>query len=213
MEESCALLEHAGASGSDFQKDIAQAVLHNPGRYRRWRQCHQQAMRAPSKARTTMQQMIALREVTLNQVPKAALFAFFQRHKPDRADREMLLGAFGTTRDYNEAILVAHDDYLGAEATGLCARFLAMKLGDIDHKEWYRDYLDVYNAYFALYCQSLIKETRGEEFAMAAMLGELKKRVTETRARILLEEAARSSTSQAQGRPARSGLFRRLRKH
>ncbi len=213
MDESCALLEHAGRSGSESQKDIAQAVLHNPGRYRRWRQCHQQAMRAPSKARTTMQQMIALREVALNQVPKAALFAFFQRHKPDRDDRKMLLQAFGTTRDYNEAILFAHDDYLSAEASGLCARFLAMKLGDIDHKEWYRDYLDVYNAYFALYCQAMIKETRGEEFAMAAMLGELKKRVSETRSRILLEEAARSSTSRAPGRASRSGLFRRLRKH
>ena len=212
MDESCALLEHAAESGSASQKDIAQAVLHSPGRYRRWRQCHQQAMRAPSKARTTMQQMIALREVTLNQVPKAALFAFFQRHKPDRGDRKMLLGAFGTTRDYNEAILVAHDDYLCAEASGLCARFLAMKLGDIDHKEWYRDYLGVYNAYFALYCQSMIKENRGEEFAMATMLGELKKQVTETRSRILLEETARSSTSQAHGRPARSGLFRRLLK-
>jgi hypothetical protein len=188
MEESEYRIEIA--AGSLLPEEfVARRVLESPVAYQRWSGEHSRLMRSVSAHARVEQQVVQLRTTALNLVHRKASFEYLQKRLLTGRKRRRFFELFYGCRDYTNAVLAEHGNYVRCSSSYLCAQYLAEHLmHETAAVEPLRLYAERYADYFRAYCDSELAETEEERLRvppLAALRPLLKYQIVEARQHIL----------------------------
>ncbi len=170
MEESEARVVRTAISDSPTDMLVASRILQHPQAYRRWEAEHDRLMRAVSAQARLARQMQALRSTAFTLVHRKALFDYLRERHLTGVRRRRLFRLFYGCRDYANAVLAEHGNYVRCSSSYLCTRHLAEHLmHDPALDEPLQIYEQWYAEYFRAFCDVALAETEAEKQATAAM--------------------------------------------
>jgi hypothetical protein len=188
MEESEWRVEIAAGSASPDDL-VVQRVLESPSIYRRWASEHGWLLRTVADHKRVEGQVVALRATALNLVHRKGLFEYLRERQPTGKRRRRLFKLFYGYRDYTNALLAEHGNYVRCSSSYLCAQYLAEHLM---HDEALTEPLAIYEhrfaEYFRAFCDGELAETEEEKIRaepLDALRPLLKFQLTEARQAIL----------------------------
>ena len=189
MEESEARVAMTVGYDSPADVLVARGVLQQPDTYRRWEAEHDRLMRAVSDQARFERQMVALRSTAFLLVHRKALFDYLRDRKIIGARRHRLFAHFYGYRDYTNAVLAEHGNYVRCSSSYLCTQYLAEHLmHDAAFDEPLQMYEQWYAEYFRTFCDAALADTENERMAaapMEALMPLLKHQLAEARKSIL----------------------------
>ena len=170
MEESEARVEMAASFDSPADMLVASRLLQHPDAYRRWEAEHDRLMRAVSEPARLARQVVMLRTTAFALVHRKAMFEYLRDRQLTGAKRLRLFAFFYGFRDYTNAVLAEHSNYVRCSSSYLCTHHLAEHLmQDAAFDEPLRIYEQWYAEYFRAFCDAALAETEEEKRATAAM--------------------------------------------
>jgi len=168
---------------------IASRVLERPDAYRRWESEHAVLMRTVADQARITRQVIALRTTAFALVHRRALFEYIRERHITGAKRMRLFSLFYGNRDYCNALLTEHGNYIRCSSSYVATQHLAEHLmHDAAFDEPLQLYEEWYREYFRSYCDTELAATEQEvqaAAALAALRPLLKHRLTQAREAIL----------------------------
>jgi hypothetical protein len=188
MEESEARVQmsiylHTPADG------VARRMLECPESYRRWEIEHGRLMHTVSDRGRLPEQITALRNTVFALVHRRAVFEYLRERHITGRKRGRVLALFYGCRDYIDALLREHGNYVRCSSSYLCTHHLGEHLmQDAAFAEPLQLYEEWYAEYFRAYCDSQLAETeqeKNEVVALDALKPLLKQRLAEARQAIL----------------------------
>lgn len=162
MEESEWRVEIAASSRlpEDF---VARRVLESPVVYRRWAGEHDRLLRAVSVQSRVAEQVLSLRSTAMNLVHRKALFEYLRERQLSGRKRHRLFKLFYGCRDYSNAVLSEHSNYVRCSSSYLCTLHLTEHLmHDAAVTEPLALYEERYAEYFRAFCDGELAETEDE---------------------------------------------------
>jgi hypothetical protein len=188
MEESELRVEMAGHSHLPADL-VARRLLECPETYRHWEAEHDRLMRAVSEHAKLARQVTALRATAFGLVHRRALFEYLRDAHLSGPKRRRLFGLFYGCRDYSNAVLSEHGNYVRCSSSYLCTHHLGEHLmHDAAFEEPLQLYEQFYGEYFRAYCDVELAETEEEQHLaqpLDALRPLLKYRLSEAREAIL----------------------------
>ena len=188
MEESELRVEMTAHSCSPADL-TASRVLERRDIYRRWEAEHDRLLRPVSSQRQLGNQVLALRGTSFGLVHRRALFQYLRARQPPRAKRRLLLRIFYGCRDFANALLTEHSNFVRGTSSYLATQHLADHLmHDYASSEPLQMYEQWYTEYFHAYCDIELAETEEEKARVApleALRPLLKYRLAEARQAIM----------------------------
>src|SRR2546429_391175 len=170
MEESEARVEMAARFDSPADALVADRILKNPDAYRRWEAEHNRLMRAVSEQMRLPRQVVALRSTAFALVHRKAIFEYLRDRQTTGVRRHRVFALFYGIRDYSNAVLAEHGNYVRCSWSYLCTFHPAEHLmQDAAFDEPLRMYEQWYSEYFRAYCDVALAETEEEKQAIAPM--------------------------------------------
>ena len=167
----------------------ASHMLQMPEIYARWEAEHDRLMRTVSGETRLLDQVAALRSTTFGLVHKRALFEYLRDRQLTGDKRKRLLALFYGCRDYANAILMEHGNFMRCTTSYICTHHLGQHLmDDAAFEEPMQLYEEWYAEYFRAYCDSELAETELEKEAVVtldSLKPLLKHRLAEAREAIL----------------------------
>ena len=166
MEESEWRVE--AAAGSNSPEDLlVRRVLESPGTYRRWASEHGWLLRTVSAAPRVEAQVVALRSAAMNLVHRKALFEYLRERQLTGHKRRRLFQIFYGNRDYSNAVLAEHGNYLRVSSSYVCTQYLAEHLmHDEAVAEPMQLYEERFGEFFRAFCDAELAETEAERLAV-----------------------------------------------
>ena len=170
MEESEARVQMAACFESPADTLVSECILNNPDAYRRWEAEHDRLMRAVSEQARLALQVVALRSTAFGLVHRKAIFEYLRDRQLTRTKRHRLFSLFYGIRDYANAVIAEHGNYVRCSSSYLCTYHLADRLmQDAAFDEPLRMYEERYSEYFRTFCDVLLAQTEEEKQALAPM--------------------------------------------
>jgi hypothetical protein len=170
MEESEARVEMTACFDSPIDVLVASRILERPDAFRRWEAEHDRLMRAVSEQARLARQVVALRSTAFGLIHRKAIFEYLRDRQLNGARRHRLFALFYGIRDYTNAVLAEHGNYVRCSSSYLCTYHLAERLmQDAAFDEPLRMYEQWYSEYFRAFCDAALAETEEEKQAIAAM--------------------------------------------
>lgn len=170
MEESEARVEMATVYDSPADELVASRLLGHPAAYRRWEAEHDVLMRGVSGQSRLERQMLALRSAALSLVHRKAIFEYLRHREVTGSKRHRLFSVFYGSRDYVNAVLSEHGNYVRCSSSYLCTQYLAEHLmEDSALDEPLQIYEQWYAEYFRAFCDGALAQTEEEKLAAAPM--------------------------------------------
>ena len=170
MEESEARVEMTARFDSPADVLVASRLLQHPEAYRRWEAEHDRLMRAVAEPARLARQVVALRSTAFTLVHRKATFEYLRDRQIIGERRRRLFAFFCGFRDYTNAVLVEHGNYVRCSGSYLCAHHLAEHLmQDAAFDEPLRLYEQWYSEYFRTFCDVALAESEEEKQATAPM--------------------------------------------
>ena len=149
---------------------VASCILQHPQAYRRWEAEHDRLMRVVSAEARLPRQMHVLRSTAFSLVHRKALFDYLRERPLTSAKRQRLFALFYGYRDYTNAVLTEHGNYVRCSSSYLCTQHLAEHLmRDPAFDEPLHMYEEWYGEYFRTFCDVELAATEEEKHAAAAM--------------------------------------------
>ena len=174
MEASEARVEMAAAFDSPADTLVASHILGHPQAYRRWETEHDRLMRSVSGQTHLDSQVMALRSTALSLLHRKAIFDYLRYREITGRKRHRFFTVFYGSRDYVNAVLAEHGNYVRCSSSYLCTQYLAEHLmEDYALEEPLQIYEQWYAEYFRAYCDGALAESEEEKLA-AALMEELK---------------------------------------
>lgn len=168
---------------------VARRMLECPDTYRRWEIEHDRLMHTVSDRGRVAEQVAALRTAIFALVHRRAVFEYLRESHLTRPKRRRLIALFYGCRDYTDAVLREHANYVRCSSSYLCTHHLGEHLmQDAAFAEPLQMYEEWYAEYFRAYCDTQLAETEQERDAtvpLDALKPLLKQRLTEARQAIL----------------------------
>ena len=168
---------------------VAKRVLERPDIYRRWEAEHDRLLRPVSEQGRMARQIVALRTAAFTLVHRRALFEYIRERQVKGARRLRLFALFYGNRDYTNALLTEHSNYVRCSSSYVCARYLAENLmHDAAFEEPLQLYEEWYREYFNAYCDVELATTEEEKHTVApleALRPLLKHRLADARQAII----------------------------
>jgi len=163
MEESEWRVEIAASSR--LPEDlVARRVLESPVAYRRWTGEHDRLMRAVAAHARLEPQVVQMRTTALNLVHRKSLFEYLQERQLTGRKRRRLFALFYGCRDYTNAVLAEHNNYVCCSSSYLCTQYLAEHLmHDTAAADPLALYEERYRQYFRAFCDGELAETEDEK--------------------------------------------------
>ncbi len=188
MEESEWRVEVA--AGSDSPEDLlVRRVLESPAAYRRWACEHGWLLRSVSAQGRLEAQVVALRSAAMNLVHRRALFEYLRERQLTGRKRRRLFQLFYGNRDYSNAVLAEHGNYVRCSSSYVCTQYLAEHLmHDAAVAEPMQLYEERFGEFFRAFCDGELAETETERLAaepLDALRPLLKFQLAEAREAIL----------------------------
>jgi hypothetical protein len=188
MEESETRVEMAAYMQTPADV-VASRVLESRETYRRWEAEHDRLMRAVSDQPRIDAQVTALRSTAFVLVHRRALFEYLRGRHITGVKRHKLLAVFYGCRDYANAVVAEHGNYVRCSGSYVCTHYLGEHLmHDAAFDEPMQLYEQWYSEYFRTYCDFELAETDEEKQTCApldALKPLLKYRLAEARQAIL----------------------------
>jgi hypothetical protein len=162
IEESEWRVEVAASSHSP-EGLAASRILATPLAYRRWTTEHDRLLR-PVAAQARMEnQIVSLRSTALTLVHRKALFEYLRVRSPTSGKRRRLFELFYGYRDYTNAVLAEHGNYVRCSSSFMCTQYLAAHLmRDAALVEPLLLYEQRFAEYFRAFCDAELAETEEE---------------------------------------------------
>jgi len=188
MEESEWRVERATHSRAPADM-IASRVFETRDTYRSWALEHERLMRAVSSKDRIALQVTALRSTAFSLLHRRAVFEYLRERPLAGGKREKLFALFYGCRDYSNAVLAEHGNYVRCSSSYLCTHHIADELmHDAAFDEPLQLYEQFHSEYFRAYCDVELAETdteREELQPLEALRPLLKYRLGEARQAIL----------------------------
>jgi hypothetical protein len=170
MDESEARMEMSAVFDSPADTLVSSRILGRPQAYRRWEAEHDRLMRSVSGHGQLDRQVTALRSTALALVHRKAIFEYLRDREITGRKRHRLFSLFYGARDYVNAVLAEHGNYVRCSSSYLCTQYLAEHLmEDYALDEPLQIYEQWYAEYFRAYCDGALAETELERLAVAPM--------------------------------------------
>jgi hypothetical protein len=186
MDVSEHWIEQIRRSDSDDMRLVVDRLCDTPATYSRWLSFHYDLMRKVAASDTSKEQLIRLRTTSFSLLHRQALFDHVRRAQVTGSDREALFAAFHGSASYAKAVLTEHGRFLESNSSLFCTDHLEFFIrNDTAFGAALADYRTQYMEFFAIYCDSVIAELRGDDFFMAPMIPELKTQLLGLQRRIL----------------------------
>jgi hypothetical protein len=188
MDESEWRVEVAASSHLP-EEILASQVLKTPLTYRRWMAEHNLLLQRVAAQSRVESQVVSLRSTALSLVHRKALFEYLRARDLTGRKRRRLFELFYGNRDYTNAVMAEHGNFVRCSSSYLCAQYLAEHLM---HDEALVEPLQLYEErfaeYFRAFCDGELAETEVERLAIEpvdALRPLLKYQLTEARQAIL----------------------------
>jgi len=167
----------------------ARRMLECPETYRRWELEHGRLMHTVSDRGRLAEQITALRSAVFALVHRRAMFEYLRGSQVTGTKRRRLLALFYGCREYTDAVMREHGNYVRCSSSYLCTHHLGEHLmQDAAFYEPLQLYEQWYAEYFRAYCETELAETEAEKeagVALDALKPLLKHRLAEARQAIL----------------------------
>jgi hypothetical protein len=167
----------------------ARRMLECPETYRRWEMEHDRLMRTISDRERLAEQVTVLRRTVFALVHRRAVFEYLREAQVTGEKRRRALALFYSSRDYTDAVLREHGNYVRCSSSYLCTHHLGEHLmHDAAFYEPLLLYEEWYGEYFRAYCDTELADTEQEReagVALDALKPLLKHRLSEARQAIL----------------------------
>jgi hypothetical protein len=168
---------------------VARRVLDCPETYHRWELEHDRLMHTVSDRGRLAEQITALRTAVFGLVHRRAVFEYLREAQITGDKRRRVLALFYGCRDYTNALLREHGNYIRCSSSYLCAHHLGEHLmQDAAFDEPLQLYEEWFSEYFRAYCETQLAQTPEESEAsmtLEALKPLLKHRLGEARQAIL----------------------------
>jgi hypothetical protein len=168
---------------------IARRMLDCRETYRRWEAEHGRLMHTVSDRGRLAEQITALRNAIFALVHRRAVFEYLRKSEISGSKRRRVLALFYGCRDYTDAVLREHANYVRCSSSYLCTHHLGEHLvQDAAFDEPLQLYEEWYAEYFRAYCDSEVAESEEERQAsdaLSALQPLLKLRLAQARQAIL----------------------------
>ncbi len=173
--------------GSEHDQRAVTRILDDANSYRLWLTHHERQMRQAASLDTYNRQLLALREVAMAQIHGKAVIEFLRDYRVRGRERELLIQVFYGPRNYAEAVVREHAQYVRSSASYACTKAVGRSLMlDAVFDHWIPDYERVYKDYFAAFAMTRLEEARGTgEHWGDAVLPVMKQELATQRRRIL----------------------------
>lgn len=170
MDESEARIEMAGCFESEVDTLVASRILERPDAYSRWEAEHARLLRPVAEQVHFSLQVVMLRSAACALVHRKALFEYLRDCQVTGARRHRLFALFYGFRDYSNAVLAEHGNYVRSSSSYLCMNYLGEHLmRDAALDEPLQVYGQRYAEYFRTFCDVALAETEEEKRRVAPM--------------------------------------------
>lgn len=208
MDESEQALCTAAEKKSGADARIAQQVLSDAKSHGLWEARHADLMLPVAEHNARVPQVIALRDLEVRLVHRRALIDHIREHQIRGRDREKLFRVFYGPKEFRDAVLAEHRQYMLAVSSRVSTDHLIGVMRDPISTQLLRQYETLYTQYFDLYCYMAATEDRDYAGAVTEMMASARQGAERVRQRIAsVRPDNRASDFEREALLARSGRY------
>ena len=158
MDESEYALREACDSSSQRVSRIVSTLIGDSQKYRHWEANHADLLLPVAEQSNKNRQILALRKLEVQLVHRRALFNLLRSQEVRGKAREKLFRLFRATRDFQDAVIAEHQQYMMAMSSRVSADHLIDVMHDERSKRLIDQYEETYADYFKMKCFLAITE-------------------------------------------------------
>jgi hypothetical protein len=208
MDESEQALHSAAQQGSGIDARIAKQIVGDPKTHELWEARHAELVRPVAEQAGRTPQVFALRDVEVRLVHRRALIDHLREHQLRGRKRERLFQVFYGTREFQDAVLVEHRQYMLTVSSRVSTDHLIDVMSDPVSKKLVAEYEAHYARYFELYCYVVGSEDRSCAEAARHLMTNARREAEALRRRInTVRPDGRAADFERQAVLARSGRY------
>lgn len=208
MDESEQALYAAAQHQSGSDARIAKQIISDAKTHELWEVRHAELVRPVAEQNGRAPQVIALRDLEVRLVHRRALFDHLREHRLRGEDRERLFQVFYGPREFQDAVLAEHRQYMLAVSSRVSTDHLIDVMSDPISKKLLAQYETLYTRYFDLYCYVVGAEDRACADATRHLMTAARQQAERVRRRINTERPDnRAADFERQAILARSGRY------
>jgi hypothetical protein len=173
-------------SGAEEKRQVVRRLCDTPKSYRHWWTFHTSLMRRAGGTVSRQAQIATMRGKSFELIHRQALFRYLRESQLPGESREAVVAAFYGSLDYRRAVVAEHSRYLHANSSLYCAQYLNDSiLRDKRFDRGLENYHQVFLDYFDHYCQWIVAESRGENYAPRYLIPAFKAKLTVMKSELL----------------------------
>jgi hypothetical protein len=206
MDESEQALWTAAEKHSGTDARIAKQVLNDAKAHGLWEARHAELVRPVAEHHGRVPQVLALRDLEVRLVHRRALIEHLREHRVKGRARERLFHVFYGPRDFHDAVLAEHRQYMLAVSSRVSTDHLINVMQDPASPQLVRRYEETYARYFDLYCYVVSTEDQASADATKLLMTHARREAERLRGRIQrIRPSNLASDFERQALLARSG--------
>lgn len=211
MDESEQALLEAAEKNAGTESRIAKQILGDSGTHGLWEARHAELLRPVAEERSRAPQILALRDVEVRLVHRRALIDHLRANEIRGAERERLFSVFYGPREFQDAVLAEHRQYMLAVSSRVSADHLLNVMQDPPSRKLLRLYETTYARYFEMYCYVVGTEDSASADAARLLMTDLRQQAERVRRMMVTQRPDnRAADFERQAVLARSGRHRAL---
>ncbi|MDJ0700626.1 MAG: hypothetical protein QNJ07_12280 [Woeseiaceae bacterium] len=152
MHESEYALQSAADSPEPRIARIANTILDDSLLYSRWEATHANLLLPAAERRKNTAQLMELRQAEVQLVHRRALFHYLRKNNVTGPKRERIFRTMHTTRDFSDAVIAEHRQYMIAVSSHVSADHLIDVMKDVNSKRLLQMYEEAYARYYEMRC-------------------------------------------------------------
>lgn len=208
MDESEQALWTAAEKDSGTESRIAKQILSDAKTHGLWEARHAELVRPVAEHNARVPQVLALRDLEVRLVHRRALIDHVREHQLRGEERERLFRVFYGPRDFQDAVLAEHRQYMLAVSSRVSADHLIDVMRDPASTRLVRRYEALYAKYFDLYCYVVSAQDRESADAAKVLMTHARREAEKVRKRINeVRPDSRAANFERQALLARSGRY------
>jgi hypothetical protein len=173
-------------SGVPEIRSVVTRLLDTRAVYSRWRSFHYGLLKDVAASRNLQEQRAQFRKASFSLIHRQALFEHLRVSRVMGREREAIFSVLYSSADYSRAVIAEHGRYLQANSSLFCTDYLESSvMDDSEFSAGLADYREKYLQYFGVYCDWIIAEDRGEDYALRPLIPELKKELLQGQLQLL----------------------------